>query len=620
MLRYFISGLLVSGFFACQQQKAFKFALFSDTHIGGTPSAAVDLRNAVADVNKQPDIDFVIISGDITDMNTDNHLELAKQILDSLNVPYYIIPGNHDTKWSGSAGANFRALWGDDKFVFDHAGYRFIGFHQGPILRMDDGHIPREVLTWLEAELRRTGTSRPVALVMHYPLNDAVDNWYECVDIIKDYNIKFILHGHGHRNRFQYYQGIPAFMGRSTLRARESAGGYTIFTMRNDSLIASERTPGGPTGKPWGAASLDLTPPVAAVADSLMPDYSVNKKYLNVHSEWIFNSGYTMTASPVCDDRFAYVGDVSGTVYALALSDGSVSWKFDGAGSVYGTACIDNDHLVFTSSDSTITCLKKSTGSLLWRVPTNNAMVSVPVVRDDIVYTGSSDGVFRALDMRHGETIWQYDSVGSYVETRPLLYQGKVIFGAWDGKLYALDQSNGSLIWKWHGERTNPLYSPAACWPVGAENKIFIAAPDRYMTAVDARNGATVWRDNDWKFRETVGLSTDSALVFARSMTDSVIAFETRRSLPAPGWAKDFDYGYDIAPSMPQEKEGTLYWGTKNGMIFAAVAADGSLKWKYKYQNYLIETVVPQDSERVLFSNIDGDVVLLSGRSGSVHQ
>ncbi len=612
MTKFTITVLLVLCIYACRKEPSFRFALFSDTHIGGTPAAAVDLRHAVADINDRDDIDFVIVSGDITDMNTGRHLVLAKRILDSLRVPYYIIPGNHDTKWSGSAGGNFISLWGDDKFVFDHAGYRFIGFHQGPVLRMGDGHISREVLAWLDDRLRKSGSAQPIFLVMHYPLNAAVDNWYECVDMIKDYNIKALLHGHGHRSQMNYNQGIPAFMGRSTLRAGEPKGGYTIFTVRNDSLLAAEQITGGPAGIPWAGIDLNEVYRVQPAGDSLLPAYSVNLDFPEVRPEWIFKSGYTMTASPVYDEQFAYVGDISGTVYALSLHDGKAVWESRVSGSVYGTAAVDKDHVVFTSADSSVYCLYKEDGTLKWKVKTGDALVSVPTIEDDIVFVGGTDGIFRALDLRHGEVIWQFEDVGGYVETRPLLYQTEVVFGAWDGKLYALDQTTGRPVWIWQGEQTNPLYSPAACWPVGADGKIFIAAPDRYLTAIDARNGTTIWRDNQWKFRETVGLSEDGKLVFGRSMTDSVIAFESRHSFPSVYWAADFRYGYDIAPSMPVEKDGTLFWGTKNGMIFAADASTGELLWQHKYQNYLILTVAPLDGRRVLFSNIDGDVVLLS--------
>ena len=99
-------------------------------------------------------------------------------------------------------------------------------------------------------------------------------------------------------------------------------------------------------------------------------------------------------------------------------------------------------------------------------------------------------------------------------------------------------------------------------------------------------------------------------------MTDSVVAFAANVGKPKIIWAEDFGYGYDIAPSMPVEKDGTLFWGTKNGLIIAADAVSGELKWKYKFENYLINTVTPVSAGQVLFSNIDGNIGLLKDESG----
>src|ERR671912_635941 len=103
------------------QTAPFKFAFISDTHIG-SPSglAEEDLKRTVADINTLTDIDFVIISGDITELGTWAELKAAKQILDGLKVRYYIIPGNHDTGWSESGGLGFTQIFGDDKFYFQH--------------------------------------------------------------------------------------------------------------------------------------------------------------------------------------------------------------------------------------------------------------------------------------------------------------------------------------------------------------------------------------------------------------------------------------------------------------------------------------------------------------------
>ena len=71
------------------QIKPFKFAFISDTHIGSPNGGAEeDLRRTVADINQIKDLDFVVITGDITELGKDEEIKLAKKILDSLHIKY----------------------------------------------------------------------------------------------------------------------------------------------------------------------------------------------------------------------------------------------------------------------------------------------------------------------------------------------------------------------------------------------------------------------------------------------------------------------------------------------------------------------------------------------------
>lgn len=92
-------------------QSEFKFAHVSDTHIG-SHNADEDLRRTVNSINRDSTLKFVIITGDITDFGTDAEFRLAKQILDSLNKPWHIIPGNHDANWSESGTNSFKRIFG----------------------------------------------------------------------------------------------------------------------------------------------------------------------------------------------------------------------------------------------------------------------------------------------------------------------------------------------------------------------------------------------------------------------------------------------------------------------------------------------------------------------------
>ena len=133
-----------------------RFAWVSDTHVG-SDRGADDLRATVADINSQPGLSFVLVTGDITEMGSFDNLSLAKQILDGLRVSYHLIPGNHDTKWSESGGSDVARLWGGDRFAFESGGFRFIGLAQGPVLRMGDGNWAPQDVRWLAGLLAENG-------------------------------------------------------------------------------------------------------------------------------------------------------------------------------------------------------------------------------------------------------------------------------------------------------------------------------------------------------------------------------------------------------------------------------------------------------------------------------
>src|ERR1044072_5222348 len=127
-------------FSSIAQVKPCRFAFLSDTHIGSPDGKAEeDLRRTVEDINKRSDLDFAVITGDITELGTNEELARAKQLFDGLKIKWYIIPGNHDDGWSESGGQSFIQTFGSDRFLFDYNGIRFIGCPSGPYVRMSDG-------------------------------------------------------------------------------------------------------------------------------------------------------------------------------------------------------------------------------------------------------------------------------------------------------------------------------------------------------------------------------------------------------------------------------------------------------------------------------------------------
>jgi len=615
ILSLFLS-LILNLIFSCASAQAqnFRFAWLSDTHVGSA-TAEEDLRRSMHDINSMNEIAFTILSGDITELGWNEQFRRAKVILDSLKKPYFITPGNHDTKWSESGCTEFSKIWGNDKFVFEYSGLRFIGLHEGPIMKMGDGHFSPEDLRWLDSVLTHLpDKNHPLVFVTHYPLDNGLDNWYELSGRAKRFNTQAVLVGHGHGNRAYTFEGIPGTMGRSNLRARQPVGGYTIVDVRNDTMFFSERTPGKETKAPWSFIRLLKHDYRLDSAVYDRPDFSINKKFPAAQLLWKYESGYTIASTPAVVGNQVIVGNSSGTVECLSLDMGTRLWSFSTGATVYSTPQIADGKVVFGSSDRNIYCLDISSGKPLWNFTTGAPVVAAPAIENGVVYIGSSDGKFRAIDLSSGKVKWSFDGVGAFVETRPLLYQGKVIFGAWDTFLYALNMNDGSLAWKWsNGNKTLNL-SPAACWPVASHGRIFIVAPDRVMTSIDAETGATVWRSSRYSVRESIGISEDGSRIYARCMTDTVVAFSPTAPSQELMWLTNCGYGYDIDPSMPVEKDGAVFFGTKNGLVFALDGKSGAVRWEYKIGVTIVNTLVPLDARHVVATDLDGRVMLIEGK------
>jgi predicted phosphodiesterase len=138
----------------------FRFAIFGDPQVHADGVHRVGrLREEV----RARGIDFVCVLGDLTHDGTADQLMLMRAALDSLGVPWYAVPGNHDL-YQPDGWERFKELCGPGVKSFDAGGrVRIILFDTA------SGVIGPTQFRWLEAELARPGIK---VLGTHYPLYD----------------------------------------------------------------------------------------------------------------------------------------------------------------------------------------------------------------------------------------------------------------------------------------------------------------------------------------------------------------------------------------------------------------------------------------------------------------
>lgn len=616
--------LFTSVLFACllpfmvqAQQAVFRFAQLTDIHLSpNNPNPTEDLLRSIAQINATDSIDFVLVTGDIAEEGDRTTMEKVKSCLDLLKVKYYVVLGNHETKWSDSGCTAFGEIFGGERFEFEHKGFLFLGFNSGPLMRMAYGHVVPQDIRWMTETMDRynAGNSRPdkpVILVTHYPMTEGdVDNWYEVTDAVRPYNIRLFIGGHYHRDRDLRYDGIPGILMRSNLRDKDEKPGYGIYEITEDSILVYTQRIGEPK-RQWAAFSLTDSYYDRNGKAEKYPDFSVNKEYAQVQEQWIVQTGAGIYCSPAVEKDKVFVGDDLGRLTAYALKNGKKLWSFQSGKRIVGTPAVSEGIVVFGSADCKIYGLDAQNGNLLWTVEAAEPVLGAVTIENGIAYIGASDHTFRAVNIRTGEVKWAFAGVRGYIETKPLVTDNKVIFGAWDNTLYALNKADGKELWKWTGGLTRMHFSPAAVWPVAADGKVFITDPQRAMTAIDIETGNTVWRTFQSMVRETIGLSEDKERIYSKTMNDSIVCYSTKGDQPNKLWASNVGFGYEHAPSMQVEKNGVVFGSTKEGLIFALEAVTGKVLWKHKTGNSLISTVVPLDNNRVLFTATSGETGML---------
>lgn len=617
--RLFISVLFVCllSFTVRAQQGTFRFAQLTDIHLSpNNPNPTEDLLRSIAQINATDSLDFVLVTGDLTEEGDRATMEKVKSCLDLLKVKYYVALGNHETKWSDSGCTAFGEIFGGERFDFEHKGFLFLGFNSGPLMRMAYGHVVPQDIRWMTERMSRynTGNPRqnnPVILVTHYPMTEGdVDNWYEVTDAVRPYNIRLFIGGHYHRNRDLRYDGIPGILMRSNLRDKDEKPGYGIYEITKDSILVYTQRIGEPKKK-WAAFSLTESYYDRNGKADKYPDFSVNKEYAQVKEQWLVQTGAGIYCSPAVEKDKVFVGDDMGYLTAYALKSGKKLWSFQSGKRIVGTPAVSEGIVVFGSADCKIYGLNAQNGNLLWTVKAAAPVLGAVTIDNGIAYIGASDHTFRAVNIHTGDVKWNFTGVKGYIETKPLVTDNKVIFGAWDNTLYALDKADGKELWKWTGGLTRMHFSPAAVWPVASDGKVFITDPQRAMTAIDLKTGNTVWRTFQSMVRETIGLSEDGERIYSKTMNDSIVCYSAKGDQPHKLWASNVGFGYEHAPSMQVEKEGIVFGSTKEGLIFALEAKTGKVLWKHKIGNSLISTVVPLGNNRVLFTATGGETGLL---------
>ncbi|MCT4590232.1 MAG: PQQ-binding-like beta-propeller repeat protein [Carboxylicivirga sp.] len=601
VVRWIAYVVILSALLACQSEKEVRFAFLTDLHVEPGNPNELALQKVIHEINSD-DFDFVVITGDLSNMGSDAELKLLKENLDQIKVPTYVLPGNHETNWSESGGATYQTLFGDDRFYFEMHNYAFLGFNTGPYMKMGDGHVKREDINWLKKVLSVDNDQITISMA-HYPLTEGLDNWYEVSETLKKRNVKLALCGHGHRLQLLNFNNITGLMGRALIGRSGDDIGYNIVTIKGDSVAVKEKLLGKPQ-KIYRRWSLSNTTQIDSLPKAPKPidNNSVLSGDLVVE-EIYSDEASVMGGFAFKENALTWLAS-DGVLKVYNALDGEFIWQKPLGKPQYSTPVLYDEMVICGTSQGFIKAFDLNSGIERWRCKVGSPVFSEGIIDGHDLYIAAGKSGFYRIDARSGEVIWHFNKVGGFVQAKPCIISSEIIFGAWDRHLYCLDKSTGHLKWKWSNGHKAILYSPGNVIPVVANECVFIVAPDRYYTVLDLHDGSVLYRSNEHKVRESIGVSTNMQLVFTKLMSDSIVAFPTQNIEDGSTWATNVGFGYDHNPCALIESDGIVYGGTKNGELFAVEIKSQNLLWRYKISNSAINKIECQNY--LLVCTMDG--------------
>lgn len=198
---------------SCSPQ-CLKLALLTDVH-----NSWDNLKKSVAIINKE-DYDAVVFLGDLTSLGEEDNLNMGKKIFNTLKIPYYFIPGNHDV-WSArrfglAADAYWQAVFPPETAP---ACRSVNNFNLVFINNSDEQNgLSRENLFSLDTCLESTQS----ALIfthepLYHPVNERVMGQYsasvatqsaQLKDLLCQKKVKLVVAGHLH-NFAKYFYACP---------------------------------------------------------------------------------------------------------------------------------------------------------------------------------------------------------------------------------------------------------------------------------------------------------------------------------------------------------------------------------------------------------------------------
>ncbi len=166
--------------FAIALQCALRVAFVGDPQADGSGQVVYNQRSVYRELRSRKDLDLVIVMGDIVNDDV-SLLDPSIESLDSLCVPWFSVPGNHDRDFYKDDGdgrprdlSSWRRKIGYVDTTFVRKGIRFVLMNNVRTVGKNDyeGGLSEAQKQWLDSLVGISSREKQVVLAVHIPLSE----------------------------------------------------------------------------------------------------------------------------------------------------------------------------------------------------------------------------------------------------------------------------------------------------------------------------------------------------------------------------------------------------------------------------------------------------------------
>ena len=215
---------------------------------------------------------------------------------------------------------------------------------------------------------------------------------------------------------------------------------------------------------------------------------------------------------------------------------------------IYADIVLAEDHLLICDSNFMLYCLSAD-GEIVWEKSILNAFVDSAGQR---IFTNELSG-------------------GTYYQSKPTAYRGKLYVGTPARFLHALNADTGAEIWKFE------MGAAISVGPACADGRVFAGQQggERFFYCLDSADGALIWKQTlpgGWVWGSA---TVDDGLVYVPTVSGYAVCLEAKTG--------HIVWMFPTARSIPAEPaiDGDfVYFGSWSGTAYAFDKKTGEIVWK----------------------------------------